>query len=129
METLAIFKEDDDYSELSKRWQLFSARANDLQLQSDGLNEELKDICFQWELFESRYFELLPWLHKLRINFITPLKESDEGSVDFVLGKLFKVREIEKKLAEKVFSCRIRHYVQCFIDVFSFKIYACNIIT
>ncbi|XP_046859809.1 nesprin-1-like isoform X2 [Xenia sp. Carnegie-2017] len=102
METLAIFKEDDDYSELSKRWQLFSARANDLQLQSDGLNEELKDICFQWQLFESRYFELLQWLHKLRINFITPLKENDEGTVDFVLGKLFKVREIEKKLTEKV---------------------------
>ena len=104
LNSLTSSKDEAQYAELCQKCQTCLTRAKDLKTRSDTRTNELKDIRYQWELFESRFLEMLQWLEKTRGNLILPLKEKDEDSVEFVLGKLLKVREIEKKLSEKV--CR-----------------------
>ena len=102
LNSLTSSKPEPEYPELCEKCRNCLARAKDLKSQSDTRTNELKDIRYQWELFESRFVELLQWLEKTQKNLILPLKEKDEDGVEFVLGKLLKVREIEKKLSEKV---------------------------
>ena len=112
LNSLASLKDETQYSELCEKCQSCLTRAKDLKTRSDTRTNELKDIRYQWELFESRFLEMRQWLEKTRANLVLPLKEKDEDSIEFVLGKLLKVREIEKKLSEKV----CRH-----IDVYTFN--------
>lgn len=109
LNSLTSSKDEAQYAELCEKCQTCLTRARDLKTRSDARTNELKDIRYQWELFESRFLEMLQWLEKTRGNLILPLKEKDEDSVEFVLGKLLKVREIEKKLSEKV--CRHTSYI------------------
>jgi hypothetical protein len=102
LNSLTSSKDETEYPEISEKCQNCLARAKELKTRSDTRTSELKDIRFQWELFESRFVEMLQWLEKTRGSLILPLKEKDEDSIEFVLGKLLKVREIEKKLSEKV---------------------------
>jgi hypothetical protein len=103
LNSVTSLKDETEYPEVCEKCQSFLTRAKELQTRSDTRTSELKDIRFQWELFESRFSEMLHWLEKTRANLILPLKEKDEDSIEFVLGKLLKVREIEKKLSEKVY--------------------------
>ena len=112
LSSLTSLKDETKYSELCEKCQSCLTRAKDLKSRSDTRTNELKDIRYQWELFESRFLEMHQWLVKTRANLVLPLKEKDEDSIEFVLGKLLKVREIEKKLSEKV----CRH-----IDVYTFS--------
>ena len=112
LNSLASLKDETQYSELCEKCQSCLTRAKDLKTRSDTRTNELKDIRYQWELFESRFLEMRQWLEKTRANLVLPLNEKDEDSIEFVLGKLLKVREIEKKLSEKV----CRH-----IDVYTFN--------
>ena len=112
LNSLTSLKDETQYSELCEKCQSCLTRAKDLKSRSDTRTNELKDIRYQWELFESRFLEMHQWLVKTRANLVLPLKEKDEDSIEFVLGKLLKVREIEKKLSEKV----CRH-----IDVYTFS--------
>ena len=112
LNSLTSLKDETQYSELCEKCQSCLTRAKDLKTRSDTRTNELKDIRYQWELFESRFLEMRQWLEKTRANLVLPLKEKDEDSIEFVLGKLLKVREIEKKLSEKV----CRH-----IDVYTFS--------
>ena len=102
LNSLSGFKDEKEYPELCEKCENCLTHAKELKTRSDARTSELKDIRFQWEMFESRFTEIIQWLEKTRGNLILPLKEKDEDSVEFVLGKLLKVREIEKKLAEKV---------------------------
>lgn len=102
LNSLTSSKDGTQYSELCEKCQSCLTRAKDLKCRSDTRTNELKDIRYQWELFESRFLEMRQWLEKTRGNLVLPLKEKDEDSIEFVLGKLLKVREIEKKLSEKV---------------------------
>ena len=102
LNSLTNSKDEKEYPELSEKCQSCLNRAKELKNRSDTRTSELRDIRFQWEMFESRFTEMIQWLERTRENLILPLKEKDEDSIEFVLGKLLKVREIEKKLAEKV---------------------------
>ena len=101
MESLTTSNEEEQLTLLCERCKQCLSLAQELKTQSETRTSELKDIRFQWELFESRYAEMLHWLERTRVNLVLPLKEKDEDSLEFVLGKLLKVRELEKKLSEK----------------------------
>lgn len=90
--------DEKQYQEICEKCRLCLTRAKGLKTQSDGQISDLNGIRCQWELFESRFVEMLLWLEKTRANLILPLKEKEEDSVECVLGKLLKVLEIEKKL-------------------------------
>ena len=94
--------QETELEECNEHYKQSLSRAKELQNRSDTCVTELKDVRFQWELFESRCGEMREWLSKTRLNLIASLKEKDEDSIEFVLGKLLKVRELERKLAEKV---------------------------
>lgn len=102
LDSLTTLKDESGYPELCEKCQSCLTHAKELKTCSDVRTDELKDIRCKWELFESRFAEMIHWLEKTRESLILPLKERDEDSVEFVLGKLLKVREIEKKLSEKV---------------------------
>ncbi|XP_028409089.1 uncharacterized protein LOC114531672 [Dendronephthya gigantea] len=102
LDSLNTLKDESGYPELCEKCQSCLTHAKELKSRSDTRTDELKEIRYKWELFESRFAEMIHWLEKTRSILILPLKERDEDSVEFVLGKLLKVREIEKKLSEKV---------------------------
>lgn len=91
-----------EHDECNRNYKESLSRAKELKARSECRINDLKDIRFQWELFESRYNEMSQWLEKTRSNLLVSLKEKEENSVECVLGKLLKVRELEKKLSEKV---------------------------
>lgn len=83
-------------------------RYNDLKKLSNNMLEVCKEnsewitsTVLQWKSFEESLFKLTSWLDSLTQNLLSPLRELPEGSIDGVVLKVMKLRELDKKLNDR----------------------------
>lgn len=63
--------------------------------------EWISTVLLQWQSFEESKAKLTTWMDTLTQNLLSPLRELPEVSIDNVLLKVMKLRELDKKLNDK----------------------------
>ena len=63
--------------------------------------EWISTVLLQWQSFEESKAKLTTWMDSLTKNLLSPLRELPEVSIDAVLLKVMKLRELDKKLNDK----------------------------
>jgi len=64
-------------------------------------SEWITSTVLQWKSFEESLSKLLSWMNNLKQTSLSPLREQPEGSIDTVVLKAMKLRELDKKLNDR----------------------------
>lgn len=64
-------------------------------------SEWITSTVLQWRSFEESLSKLLSWMNNLKQTLLYPLREQPEGSIDTVVLKAMKLRELDKKLNDR----------------------------